>query len=337
MTDKYDQAAEDATKQDVADKATVRLAELEAALMDSEQLAKTPPPEPIIEGYLFKDNLAWIHGKPGHCKSFAAIEMACCIGTGRPWFGHATKQAKVLYLIAEGVPGFAQRITTWEQYNNVSTKGLVTFLPVPVQFMKDVDVLALAMLLDNHRYDLAFYDTQARVTVGLKENDTTDMGLFVDKLSELKAIYGCTQVMVHHEPRNGEHLRGSIAMEGAADSIFRTFKEGTQVQFETTKQKDIEEPGPFDLQLMPHHTSAVLTLLRPGEEELNETQVVILRMLQENPSEWVSKTELKVTCVGPNLSEATFYRNLNMLIKKGLIDQTEGARKMLRYIPEEER
>lgn len=44
--------------------------------------------------------------------------------------------AKVLYLIAEGVPGFSERIQSWEQYNGVSTKGLVTFLPVPIQFMK---------------------------------------------------------------------------------------------------------------------------------------------------------------------------------------------------------
>ena len=54
------------------------------------------------------------------------------------WFGHPIKQAKVLYLIAEGVPGFGQRIATWEKYNRVSTKGWVTFLPVPIQFMKDV-------------------------------------------------------------------------------------------------------------------------------------------------------------------------------------------------------
>jgi RecA-family ATPase len=293
MTDKYDQAAEDATKQDTVDQAAVRFAELETQLLDSEQLANIPPPEPIIDGYLFRDSLAWIGGKPGHCKSFAAAEMACCVGTGKPWFGHATKQAKVLYLIAEGVPGFAQRIATWEAYHGLSTKGWVTFLPVPIQFMKQVDVLGFAMLLDKYRYDLAFFDTQARVTVGMKENDSTDMGIFVDKLGELRRLYGACLTLVHHEPRTGEHLRGSIAMEGAADSIFRTFKEGNQITFETTKQKDIEEPAAFDLQLFKTHTSAVLTLLQPGEEALTQTQMFILKTLQDIPAEWVSKTELK--------------------------------------------
>jgi hypothetical protein len=203
-----------------------RLLELENALLDSEGLANIPPPEPLIDGYLWRNSLAWIGGKPGHCKSFAAAEMACRIGTGTPWFGHATKQAQVLYLIAEGVPGFGQRIATWEQYHGMSLKGLVTFLPVPIQFLNDVDVVAFGRLLDKHRYDLVFYDTQARVTVGMKENDSTDMGIFVDKLGQLRRLYGATQVLVHHEPRNSEHLRGPIAMEGAADSIFRTFKEG---------------------------------------------------------------------------------------------------------------
>jgi hypothetical protein len=339
MSDKWDDAAEDAMKQDAVDKAAVRLEELERALLDSEGLANIPPPEPLIDGYLFRDTLAWIGGKPGHCKSFAAAEMACRIATGTPWYGNATKQAKVLYLIAEGVPGFGQRIATWEAYNALSTKGWATFLPMPVQFMKDVDVLAFAMLLEKHRPDLVIFDTQARVTVGMKENDSTDMGVFVDKLGELRRLYGACLLLVHHEPRNSENLRGSIAMEGAADSVFRTFKEGTQVTFETTKQKDIEEPGPFELQLLQTHTSAVLTLLQPGAEALTQVQMHILKTLQDNPLEWVSKTELKVTCLGPGLSEPTFYRNINELINKGYVDQagTKGAPKYLRYLTEEER
>jgi RecA-family ATPase len=334
VSDKYDQAAEDAMKQEAVDKASVRFVELERALLDSEQLANIPPPTPLIDGYLFRDSLAWIAGKPGHCKSFAAADMACRIGTGTPWFGHTTKQAKVLYLIAEGIPGFGQRIATWEQYNGLSTKGWVTFLPVPIQFMKDVDVLALAMLLDKYQPDLMIFDTQARVTVGLKENDSTDMGRFVDRLGELRSMYGACLLLVHHEPRNGEHLRGSIAMEGAADSIFRTFKEGLQVTFETTKQKDIEEPDPFDLQLFKTHTSAVLTPLQPGEEALTQIQMLILEKLRDIPSEWVSKTEFKATC---DLPDTTFYNNINKLIKKGYVEQPAGRVKKLRYIPDQDR
>jgi hypothetical protein len=335
MTDKWDNAADEALKDEAVDRTRLRLEELESQLMDSEKLKTLPPPEPLIDGYLFKDNLVWIAGKPGHCKSFAALEMAACVGTGKPWYGHSVKQGKVLYLIAEGVPGFAQRVDTWEQYNGLSTQGAVTFLPVPIQFINEIDVAAFGLLMDRHRYDLVLFDTQARVTVGMKENDSTDMGIFVDKLGMLRRLYGACLALVHHEPRNGEHLRGSIAMDGAADSIFRTFKEGNQVTFETSKQKDIDEPDPFDLQLFKTHTSAVLTPLKVGEEALTQIQMHILMVLQDNPSEWVSKSELKVTCA---LADNTFYSNLNKLINKGYIDQvSHGRTKQLRYVPEDER
>jgi hypothetical protein len=333
MTDKYDQAASDAMNEDAQVKTSVRLAELEKALLDSKGLRDIPSPVPIIDGYLFRDSLAWIGGKPGHFKSFVAAEMACRVATGTHWYGHATKQGKVLYLVAEGASGFSDRIETWEMYNELDAIGC-TFLPMPIQFMKEIDVAAFGLLLDKHRYDLVFLDTQARVTVGLKENDTTDMGEFVEKLEMLRRLYGACFVLVHHEPRNGDHLRGSIAMEGAATSIFRTFKEGNQVRFETSKQKDIEAPGPFDLQVVKHHTSAVLTLLQPGEAALTQTQMFILQTLQEIPTEWVSKTELKVTC---NLADPTFYRNLNILVEKGYVEQKGTTAKQVRYIPDQDR
>lgn len=333
MSDKWDQAAEGATQQDQQDKTIVRLEELERSLLDSKGLRNIPSPEPIIDGYLFRDSLAWIGGKPGHFKSFVAAEMACRVATGTPWYGHPVKQGKVLYLVAEGASGFSDRIETWEHYNEMDAVE-ATFLPVPIQFIQEIDVAAFGLLLDRHRYDLVFLDTQARVTVGMKENDTTDMGIFVEKLDMLRRLYGACLTLVHHEPRNGEHLRGSIAMEGAATSIFRTFKEGNQVRFETSKQKDIEMPGPFDLQVVKHHTSAVLTPLQPGQEALTQVQMFILQMLQEIPTEWVSKTELMKTC---GLADATYYRNVNILVKKGYIEQTGTTAKKLRYIPDQDR
>jgi RecA-family ATPase len=260
MSDEWDKAIDDLLIEDDATKVQTRLDQLKLALLDSKGLREIPSPEPIIENYLFRDSLAWIGGKPGHCKSFVAAEIACCVGNGRPWFGNTVKQGKVIYLIAEGPSGFSDRIETWEEFNRLGAAN-VAFLPVPVQFMNDIDVGAFGQLLTWMKPDLTIIDTQARVTVGMKENDATDMGEFVEKLEQLRRATGTCFLLVHHEPRNGEHLRGSIALEGAATSVLRTFKEGNQVTVQTIKQKDIEEPPDFQLQVTPHHSSAVLTLL----------------------------------------------------------------------------
>ena len=190
------------------------------------------------------------------------------------------------------------------------------------------------MLIRQFTPDLVVIDTQARVTVGYKENDSTDMGEFVDRLEDLRRATKTCILLVHHEPRNGEHLRGSIALEGAATSILRAFKEGNQVMVETQKQKDIEEPWPFDLQLFQTGKSAVLLPLKPGEDALTQTQMFILQTLQDIPVEWVSKSELMKTC---GLADTTFYRNLNVLIEKKYVEQKGTTSKQLRYIPDQDR
>ena len=60
----------------------------------------------------------------------------------------------------------------------------------------------------------------------------------------------------------------------------------------------------------------------------------ILQTLQENPVEWVSKSELKATC---DLADTTFYGNLNILINKGYVEQRGSTAKQLRYIPDQDR
>jgi hypothetical protein len=317
------------------DPVQTRLDTLKLSLLDSKGLRNIPSPKPIIDRHIFKDSLSWISGAPGHGKSFVAAHMACCIGTGREWFGHQVTKGKVLYLIAEGVSGFSDRIETWEEYHGEDAENVI-FLPVPIQFLSDVDVDAFGQLLVDLQPDITFIDTQARCTVGYRENDSGDMGEFVDKLEVIRRASGSGFVMVHHTPRNGENLRGSSAMEGAATSILHCMKEGNQVTIKTQKQKDSEEPKPFDLQLMPHHKSAVLELLKPGAANLSPSEMTIVKTIQDflPGEEWVAKGVIKNTS---GLPEPTAYRAINSLIRKGYVAQRGERAKQLRYIPDQDR
>src|SRR4051794_24201973 len=68
----------------------VRAEELRARLLDAAGLQAIPPPAPLVDGWLFKDSLAWLGGKPGHGKTFVAVDLAGCVATGLPWHGHPT-------------------------------------------------------------------------------------------------------------------------------------------------------------------------------------------------------------------------------------------------------
>jgi hypothetical protein len=298
---------------------------LRARLLDAKGLRKIEPPVPIIEGWLFKDTLAWIQGKWGNAKSFLAVGIGCCVGTGTSWHGHHVTQGRVLYLIAEGASGISQRVDAWEIANDREATGII-FLPVPVQLAspKGVDVAAFRMLLGEIRPALTIIDTQARVTVGAEENSSKDMGLFVDSLETLRQESGSTMLPVHHEPRNGENLRGSVALEGAADTIIRTSKDGDLVTVSNIKQKNAPEAANLVLGLRPSGPSAVLLPNAVGSNSvMSESELKILKALWQSfgSNETTSSKLLAVS----EVPERSFYRWLRSLVDKGKVLKREAG------------
>ena len=295
-----------------------RYKHLRAGLVDADGLRALPPPEPLVGGYLFRDSLAWLGGKPGNGKTFVAVDIACCVGTGTLWHGHSVARGSVLYVIVEGARGLARRVDAWVEEHGVPVTG-VAFLPVPVNLRADSD--ALCQLVAERRDALVIVDTQAKASAGLDENSARDMGLLVAALDLLReASHGCVLV-VHHEPRNGENLRGSTALEGAADTILRAAKDGMIVTVETTKQKDAEEPGPLRLALRSRGASLALTR-DTGADRVTASDGVVLAALQMIGGD-VSSTTLKQAA---GLAPATFYRSIAALIDRGLIHKVVQGR-----------
>jgi hypothetical protein len=68
-------------------------------------------------------------------------------------------------------------------------------------------------------------------------------------------------MLVHHAGKtgDGESGRGINTIEGAATSEFAVTKSGMAVTVKTTKQKDIEKPGPVKLTLKPVGSSVVFS------------------------------------------------------------------------------
>jgi len=326
--------AADATGEDTQDATQTRYDELELRLVDIDGLEAIPPPEFLIDGYLIKNSLAWLGGKPGHFKSFVAVEMACCVATGTNWHGYKVKQGKVLYLIAEGVTGLAQRFRTWSKYNGVPIRD-ITFLPLPLRLAdpSGIDVAAFATLLLAHKPDLVIIDTQARVTVGADENSSRDMGEFVDALEILRHMHHSTMLTVHHEPRNATNLRGSISLEGGAGTILRCFKEGDQLTIEMKKQKDAPELDDMLLVAYPVGESIVLDEPDPTEHGKRNTalQDHLIDTLMEWPGYEASGTDLVGAC--PDGSRATVYRALGRLERTKKVNMRESGNSKFFSIP----
>jgi hypothetical protein len=201
-----------------------------------------PDPDPVIEGFLHRDTIVRTFGPPKSLKSFVTLDMAACVSLGIDWQGHPTVQQTVLYVVAEGARGVKKRRAAWNEHHDTEMK--VIFYPKPVQIGDQEDMYRLISFCLTRSVGYVVFDTQARCTVGIDENDNTEMGEIVAALDVLRQQTGACIHMVHHSVGNDpKKARGATAWDGAVDAEFYTKRDrdaGT-VEFVTKFQKDITE------------------------------------------------------------------------------------------------
>jgi hypothetical protein len=308
-----------------------RLGQLRAALLDSSALDSIEPPRAVIDGLLYRDGLAWLYGKPATYKSFVALDWAGCVSTGLPWQEHETTQGAVLYLVAEGTAGLAKRVRAWEDYADCTM--LAKFLPVAVQLLNPVDLAAFSALVAELAPVMVVIDTQARVTVGADENNTMEMGRLVAAADSIRAVCQACVLIVHHEPRGGENMRGSIALEGAATSLFRAERDGSRITLKNVRQRDVGEADDIVLHAVPRLESVVIQSneaigLAGFGHFLTDSEKAIMDTLLDCflDSDASASTLMEMT----KQSKSTFFHAINGLVSKGKVVK-DGPKGRYRY------
>lgn len=222
-------------------------------MLTDEQLSALPPPEPLVNGLLDIDSCAWLIGEPGTCKSFVAIDLAAHVGRGQAWQGRAVRQGLTVYVVAEGARGMRLRVDAWKrEYGPMKD---VLFLPEPVLADERRVAGGWSILVEACRRlapALVIIDTQARATVGLNENDNSDMGYYVAQADRIKRATGACVLTVHHVGRGpGGHARGASAIDGAQDAELKIERAtgAMTLTLKVDKQKDQVEAQPMKLRL----------------------------------------------------------------------------------------
>jgi hypothetical protein len=333
-----------------------RVEVLLSRMLDSAGLDEIEESEPLIEGFLDADTVARITGKSGDGKSFLTLDMAGCIATGRNWHGAPVKQGLVVYMVAEGVRGWKVRQRAWEsRYNHgepIPTAGM-RFVPFPIQTAEKLNwdtFIAACRIL---KPVLVVLDTQARVTVGVDENDATAMGIFVERMEMVRRATGACVLAVHHLGLSGDHGRGSTAVLGALGSELRVVK--TKKGFltlETQKQKDGEEADPLKFKLDPELDSVVPipdgwspddpfmedgpSVIVTGGEDSARTRMCAVLWDVFSHGEGATRAELRAAMSDPEkydgkpISKAQLYKLWNTLVRdRVLIQQADSNGKMI--------
>lgn len=181
----------------------------------------------LVEGLQYMGDLGVVYGRPSALKSFHELHKAMSVATKQEFYlgRRIMKQGCVAIISREGHRSFRRRMRAWGKAYNVDVSNAPVALikePVNLTIAKYVTAIGLAIRDLEQRTGLPcvliIIDTLARATPGMKENDVDGMSIAVDASGRLQTQIGCVVDIVQHENKGGG-LRGSTALEGAADLI----------------------------------------------------------------------------------------------------------------------
>jgi hypothetical protein len=224
----------------------------------SDLIADIKPIDWLVRDAFEADSLALIYGQPGGGKSFFAVDIACAIATGSPFFERQVKQGPVFYIAGEGHNGLARRFKAWEVSRGVPIVPGTLFKSGGAMAVLDEDSIRsvyeqIARTCDASGQAPAFIciDTLARNFGAGDENSTEDMSVFISHLDKwLRRPFGCCVATVHHAGHNMERARGSSALKAAVDAECEVSRDDSGlVRVRFTKMKDAEIPPEMMLKL----------------------------------------------------------------------------------------
>lgn len=277
-------------------------------------LVEFRPTEWLIDGWLVRNTLAGLVGPSGSGKSFLAIDWACRIATGRPWFGGRVHRGGVFYLAGEGRQGLRKRVAAWESHFETPIAGAplyladsLPFLCEPSQAIGTID--AIEALSDELMFNcggaepaLVVIDTVARAMGGANENSAEHMGQLVRAMDWVRERWRSTVLAVHHTGHEaGDRARGSSAFRAALDSEFVLKPSDADVLLTATKAKDWTKPQNTMLRKVP----VPVEILGPDGEPLRDSSLILQSSVQASMEEVKRRQAVQLRAAGKSYAEIT--------------------------------
>lgn len=305
-----------------------------ARLLTRSDLKTLPNPEPLVTNVVDQGTTALLYGKWGTGKSFIALDWSMCVATGKTWQTRTTEQRKILYVAAEGAHGIKLRVNAWEKaWSSRVSDDWFHVLPIPVNLTNISDISEIVTLVKDTGYGMVIFDTLARCMVGADENSAKDAGVVINTLTEVKEATadGMGLVLgVHHTGKDAKTLRGSSAFESGVDTVYYTSVENGRITLEREKRKD----GPVDdvhkLRIEPvDGTESAVVSLGGVADSLTRADRLFAIICQKSATSGIADAQLKTFAQAAGMSERTYMRGRDDLLKDGRVVNIGTAKKKL--------
>lgn len=279
----------------VADAEAERLAAFRSKFLQGDAILEMEPTAFILKNRLVARGITVLYSAPKVGKSFVAIEMSLQACLGEYFFEERFPAGMtVLYIAAErpsvvrdrleaaalakGLDGIPKNLHLW--------KG-----PGAPQLTSATDMALLREVVAELKPSIIVLDTWAKMTLGVAENDAAEAGPVMERIAELTEAAGvpCAAFVVHHagkDPTKG--MRGSTAILGAADAVWKLSGDAVALKLEVEDINAAQTPLPAWYAIEEHH-------LPPLEGETEKRSVGVL--VETKAREVGTKLDAKIRAI----------------------------------------
>lgn len=322
---------------------------LKFPLLTYEQLLNRPVLKWYVKDLIPAAELGFIYGESGTGKTFFAIHLVKHLiqGCGKFFGKKVADPVNVLYICAEGISGFRDRLQLAINDMSIEEKNRLRIIDRKPGLNRVSDVKEIISSCNYNRFvpNVVFIDTLAQTSGGANQDSNTEMQLYLDSVAKLNAAFDSMSIIVHHAGKDASKgMRGASCLKGAADvSILLTGQKTKTAKID--KMKDGADDIEVHFELKPEvitvgfdedgedtsRSSCILIELKEKPPTLstgnNNREVQILEFVNSDDYKPMNKKMLVLALAAEHFTERpdVFKRAIQNMLKKGLLEEVNGC------------
>lgn len=207
----------------------------------------------IVKDFLPAATLGVLFGESGSGKTFACYDLCAAVCRGIEWNGKRVTKGRVLYVVAEGVAGFVNRIKAYchQQGIKPSDIDMDVISDLTPNLLEPAQITDLIKDIKQRQpYDLIVMDTFAQVMPGANENSGEDVGKALAECKRIHRHTGAMVLLVHHSGKDASKgARGWSGLRAAADVELEVLRSDELRSISVTKLKDGQDGAQIGFKL----------------------------------------------------------------------------------------